>query len=510
MAHDIPDITAVLCTYNRADRVVGAVRAILDQTGCEFEVVVVDDGSTDQTPEVLSAIAHPRLRVVRRPNGGLSAARNSGLEAARGRWVTFIDDDDLAEPGWLVGFVAQAADPTVAVACCGIRFVDDAGKELSTHRPGPLGEPFPPVVASWMAGSFAVRADVLREAGGYLTGLGTRHQTELFIRLLATVDAAGLRVSSADNLGLRIELRDAVDRPVVNPRRLYDGIRWILARHPTTFAGKRRGVALYEGVVGTNAARLGDWRAARRRFRRSLRADPRAPGAWGRLVLAAVPAAGDRVWHRHGTWSTHDAGEIGILSQHEPVDGAPRELFLSWGYKENPAPPAGAAPPARPVAPARAFAARLARRRRWGPVVEVGHGPPGTTPGTTPGAALRAASGTAPDTTPGPAPGLTLLIGALERADDPVALLRLAAEVARGGPVLVATPDRDRSDPGRPDGPPSDPAHRREWSRDQLELLLLSTGFDVVRTWHVPAARGSRRRTMLVVHARARRVTRTA
>jgi glycosyltransferase involved in cell wall biosynthesis len=498
MAHDSPDITAVLCTYNRADRVAGAVRAILDQQDCDFELVVVDDGSTDTTPDVLAAIVHPRLRVLRQPNGGLSSARNAGLAAARGRWVTFIDDDDLAEPGWLAGFVAQAADPTVAVACCGIRFVDDAGKELSIHRPGPLGEPFPPVVASWMAGSFAVRADVLREAGGYLTGLGTRHQTELFIRLLATVDAAGLRVSSADNLGLRVELRHATDRPVVNPRRLYDGIRWILARHATTFAGKRRGVALYEGAAGTNAARLGDWRGARRRFWRSLRANPRMTVAWGRLALAAVPAAGDRVWHRHGTWSTHDAGEIGILDQREPVDGAPRELFLSWGYKENPAPAAGVAPSDRTVAAARAFAARLARRRRWGPVVEVGGGPPGTTPDTRPG------------TTPGPAPGLTVLLGSLERADDPVALLRLAAEVARGGPVLVATPDRDRSDAGRPLGPPSDPAHRREWSRDQLELLLLSTGFDVVRTWHVPAARGSRRRTTLVVHARARRVTGTA
>jgi glycosyltransferase involved in cell wall biosynthesis len=489
-SHDAPDITAVLCTFNRAHRVERAARAVLDQQGCAFELVVVDDGSTDGTPEVLGAIDDPRMRVVRRPNGGLSRARNSGLAAARGRWVTFIDDDDLAEPGWLASFIAQADDPSVAIACCGIRFVDETGRELSVHRPAPLGEPFPPVAGSWLAGSFAVRSDVARRAGGYLDGLGTRHQTELFIRLLATLDGAGLRMASADNIGLRIEQRGATDRPIVNPRRLYDGTRWILARHPTVFAGKRNALFNFEGVLGANAARLGDWRAARRRFWRSVRARPYLPTAWGRVALASVPPVGARVWNRHGDWASHDSREIGVLAQGagttDTGDGSP-ELFLTWRYRENTPTGHAAAPVAPRPTPARAFAARLARRRRWSPVVDV------PLPGR----------GAAKSGDPGPAPGLTLVLDVLERADDPLALLHDAARLARGGPVLVSTPDRDRSDPDRATGPPADAGHRREWSPDQLELLLHSAGFDLERTWHVGGG-GSRRRSTLVALVRPR------
>jgi glycosyltransferase involved in cell wall biosynthesis len=491
MQHEDPDITAVLCTYNRAHRVERAVRAILDQKDCTFELVVVDDGSTDDTPAVLGAIVDPRLRVVRRPNGGLSKARNSGLAAARGRWVTFIDDDDLAEPGWLAGFLARTADPTAAIVCCGVRFVDETGEEVGVYRPAPLGEPFPPIPGSWLAGSFAVRTDIARRAGGYLDGLGTRHQTELFIRLLATIDGVGLHMVSTDRIGLCIEHRSATDRPVVNPRRLYDGTRWMLARHPTVFAGKRDALFNFEGVVGTNAARLGDWRAARRRFWRSARAKPHAPVVWGRLALALVPAAGARVWNRHGAWASHDRDEIGVLVQTACRTGSgdeSPELFLSWPYHENP--PTEAAAPvaaARRRSPARALAARVARRHGWAPIVEVSLAPPGD----------------AGDGDPGPAPGLTLLIDALERADDPLALLREAARTARGGPVLVSTPDRDRSDPGRPAGPPSDARHRREWSRDQLELLLLSAGFEVERIWRV-RGHASRWRTTLVALVRPR------
>jgi Glycosyl transferase family 2 len=485
-----PQITAVLCTYNRADRVEDAVRAILAQEGCVFELVVVDDGSTDATPAVLGSIDDDRLRVIRRPNGGLSKARNTGLDAARGRWIVFIDDDDLAEPGWLAVLVSQTTDPTVGIACCGATFVNSQGEMLWAHRPATFGEPFGPVVGSSLAGTFAARTDLVRQAGGYLDGLGTRHQSELFIRMLAVAGDAGLRMVSQDALAVRIEARPPTDRPGVNPRRLYDGTRWILARHPQTFAGQRTAFARYEGIVGTNAARLGDWRSARRRLLRAAQTTPRSPETWGRLALATVPAVGRRVWNRHGTWSTHNAGEVGVLSQ-ATADGQAdeRELFLAWGYQENPPSTTGSGPGDAPVSfapvavsdlvgshrgPVWRLAGRLARRLGRGPVVVVGCGP-----GDEPAGAPEH-------------PGLTLCLDLIERVDDPVGLLHRLAETSRGAPVLLSTPDRASSDPDRPVGPPTNPRHRREWTYDQFELLLLSTGFDIERTWHVAPAHAGR------------------
>jgi glycosyltransferase involved in cell wall biosynthesis len=200
----VPQISVVLCTFNRADQVGEAVAAILDQHGADLELLVVDDGSTDDTPAVLAAIDDDRLRVVRRPNGGLSAARNSGLAAATAPWVVFIDDDDRAQPGWAAAFVTMGADESVGIACCGAQYVDARGNDLFTSVPSQMGPPFGDLVALTLAGTFAVRTDLARRAGGYLDGLGTRHQTELFIRLLALAEPEGLRVASVPDLLIKI------------------------------------------------------------------------------------------------------------------------------------------------------------------------------------------------------------------------------------------------------------------------------------------------------------------
>ena len=138
----VPQISVVLCTFNRADQVGEAVAAILDQHGADLELLVVDDGSTDDTPTVLAAIDDDRLRVVRRPNGGLSFARNSGLAAATAPWVVFIDDDDTAQPGWAAAFVTLGADPTVGIACVGAQYVKADGTPLFAKPPARLESPY--------------------------------------------------------------------------------------------------------------------------------------------------------------------------------------------------------------------------------------------------------------------------------------------------------------------------------------------------------------------------------
>jgi glycosyltransferase involved in cell wall biosynthesis len=89
-----PFVTAVIPTHDRAGRVGGAVSSALAQTWTDLEVVVVDDGSSDETQEILRAIRDPRLRVLRQDNRGVSAARNLGVAAARGELIALLDSDD--------------------------------------------------------------------------------------------------------------------------------------------------------------------------------------------------------------------------------------------------------------------------------------------------------------------------------------------------------------------------------------------------------------------------------
>jgi glycosyltransferase involved in cell wall biosynthesis len=93
-----PAVSVVLCTFNRAATVSRAIRSALAQTHTDFELVIVDDGSTDDTAARVGAFVDPRIRHVRQANHGPSHARNTGIARARGRWIAFLDSDDEYRP----------------------------------------------------------------------------------------------------------------------------------------------------------------------------------------------------------------------------------------------------------------------------------------------------------------------------------------------------------------------------------------------------------------------------
>lgn len=105
----MPKLTCITTTYNDGARVLTAVRSILAQTFEDFQYIVVDDGSTDDTLAVLSGIRDPRLQIIRQANDGLSSARNRALQHATGDYVCFLDSDDV-RPNWSFAAIAGTID----------------------------------------------------------------------------------------------------------------------------------------------------------------------------------------------------------------------------------------------------------------------------------------------------------------------------------------------------------------------------------------------------------------
>jgi glycosyltransferase involved in cell wall biosynthesis len=93
-----PTFSVVIPVYNRAAALPAAIQSVLAQSDQDFEIVVVDDGSKDNPERVVEAFADPRIRCVRKQNGGGGSARNHGIDLSRGRFVAFLDSDDIFLP----------------------------------------------------------------------------------------------------------------------------------------------------------------------------------------------------------------------------------------------------------------------------------------------------------------------------------------------------------------------------------------------------------------------------
>lgn len=126
------DISVVIPVYNAEETLVRTVDSVLLQEGCSFEVILVDDGSTDGSGDLCEEIASKEdcVRVIRKSNGGVSSARNAGIKASRGRFIMFVDADDMIRPGTFRMMYDHDCDFVMA----GFEKVV-AGKVSETYRP---------------------------------------------------------------------------------------------------------------------------------------------------------------------------------------------------------------------------------------------------------------------------------------------------------------------------------------------------------------------------------------
>ncbi len=130
-------ISVVIPAYNVASTLERCIRSMLIQTYKDLEIILIDDGSTDQTPGLCDKLVHEdsRIKVVHQPNSGVSAARNKGIELAKGDYLCFVDSDDFVEPDYLQRLLHSITSANADIAIC-----DPFGKAIPVKE-GILGSP---------------------------------------------------------------------------------------------------------------------------------------------------------------------------------------------------------------------------------------------------------------------------------------------------------------------------------------------------------------------------------
>ena len=125
-------ISVIVPVYRVEKYLPACIDSILNQTFTDFELILVDDGSPDRCPEICDETAKrdARVRVIHQANQGLSAARNAGIEAARGAWLSFVDSDDFVAPDFLETLHDAAVRAGADCALCGVQLTDEAGEKI--------------------------------------------------------------------------------------------------------------------------------------------------------------------------------------------------------------------------------------------------------------------------------------------------------------------------------------------------------------------------------------------
>jgi len=179
-------VSVVIPTHNRRARVRAAVESALAQRGCDFEVIVVDDGSTDGSAEELADLG-AAITLLERPHSGVSAARNAGAARATGTWLAFLDSDDLWLPGKLAAQAAfHAEHPEVPISQTEEIWIRDGVRvNPCRHHAKPSGDIFAPSLERCLVSPSAVmlRRDMFLASGGFAEDLPVCEDYDLWLRL---------------------------------------------------------------------------------------------------------------------------------------------------------------------------------------------------------------------------------------------------------------------------------------------------------------------------------------
>jgi glycosyltransferase involved in cell wall biosynthesis len=298
-----PRISVIMPCLNSAQHIGRSVASVLAQTLADFELLVVDNGSTDHTLHILASIRDSHLRVMSQPKRGVSLARNLGLRNARGEYIAFLDSDDTWSPTFLEKMHgALAGRPEAVLAYCGWQ---------NLGLLGPRGEPFvPPDYETpdkaaqllegcrWPIHGALTRHAVLADIGGFNTRLVIAEDYLLWME----VAARGALVRVPEVLA-QYHHHGGVQATQNRTRAALDTFRakqMFLSRHPELVARISRDIIVSHTwgklIQEGNALHwCGDIISARPIFRKALLAGQGTTGEKLRMLPSLLPLWAHRV-----------------------------------------------------------------------------------------------------------------------------------------------------------------------------------------------------------------------
>lgn len=164
-----PVASVVICTRNRADVLEENIQSLLQQDHYAYELIYVNDGSTDNTPDILERHRGDKVSIISTHGIGPGMARNEGVARTQGEYILFIDDDATAPPNWITDMIRVADTNDAAVLCGGVApfAMEDRYERYMHHRMQTTLGPKAKAIKAGPTLSMLIRADIFRDVGGF-------------------------------------------------------------------------------------------------------------------------------------------------------------------------------------------------------------------------------------------------------------------------------------------------------------------------------------------------------
>ena len=285
----MPLFSIIIPVFNRSKILSTAIDSVLKQSYQDYELVIVDDGSQDNTREVVQTFNDPRIKYIYQENKGVCAARNTGISNAEGFYITFLDSDDKVEPEWLNDFYQFSINKTADIVFCDMKvYIWDGrvkvnkaqfryNKEANNN-------------GMFMPGTFCIQSELLKSFGGFderirfgeFTDMDFILQDRSIIR--SFTNKVGLHYYPALNGGGR------------NQNNKIEALKYLLNKHAGHFKKNKNSKRLYLQNIAVSYLRMNNFSQARIYFLKSFFINPFMLKTLLRLILSFSPYFSKKIW----------------------------------------------------------------------------------------------------------------------------------------------------------------------------------------------------------------------
>lgn len=285
----MPLYSIIIPVFNRASTVSTTIESVLNQAYKDFEIILVDDGSSDDLEKNISNyITDKALIFHAQPNSGVSAARNKGASLSKGEYLIFLDSDDHVSQNWLSDFdkIIKLQNPDIIY--CGINRIKENILVEYTNPQDPYkdGKSFGNVIP----GSFCIKSSFFTKIGCYDANLAYGENTELSFR----IKIENPSVDFMDTPNLLYTLHE--NSHSKNERNKMNGLIYTINKHPQLFNDNKEMKRRFLSIAGVAAVHCNEFKIARDLFFKAWKIKFLSLNDFLRFIFSCFPMLGKIIW----------------------------------------------------------------------------------------------------------------------------------------------------------------------------------------------------------------------